>query len=73
MQVRVVTSRQRYDHPRAHLPQAESIGDVTIHRISTTRFGRSALISRGLDYLSFCSSAYRSVLDATGRRAGRQD
>jgi colanic acid biosynthesis glycosyl transferase WcaI len=61
-EVRVVTSRQRYDDPNAHLPEAESIGGVAIHRISTTRFGRSALIGRGFDYLSFYSSAFRSVL-----------
>jgi glycosyltransferase involved in cell wall biosynthesis len=61
-QVRVVTSRQRYDDPNAYLPEAESIGGVAIHRISTTRFGRSALIGRGFDYLSFYSSAFRSVL-----------
>jgi colanic acid biosynthesis glycosyl transferase WcaI len=60
--VRVVTSRQRYDDPHAHLPEAESIGGVGIHRISTTRFGRAALIGRGFDYLSFYTSAYRSVL-----------
>src|SRR5208282_5665127 len=52
-EVRVVTSQQRYDDPNAHLPEAESIGGVAIHRISTTRFGRSALIGRGVDYLSF--------------------
>jgi glycosyltransferase involved in cell wall biosynthesis len=35
---------------------------VAIRRISITRFGRSALIGRGFDYLSFYSSAFRSVL-----------
>jgi glycosyltransferase involved in cell wall biosynthesis len=60
--VRVVTSRQRYDDPHADLPEAESIDGVAIHRISTTRFGRAALIGRGFDYLSFYTSAYRSVL-----------
>ncbi len=60
--VHVVTSRQRYDDPNADLPEAELIGGVTIHRVSTTRFGRSALIGRGFDYLSFYASAYRSVL-----------
>jgi glycosyltransferase involved in cell wall biosynthesis len=59
--VRVVASRQRYDDPNAHLPEAESIGGVAINRVSTTRFGRSALIGRGFDYLSFYSSAFRCV------------
>ena len=60
--VRVVTSRQRYDEPHADLPETESIGGVAIHRISTTRYGRSALIGRGLDYLSFYNAAFRWVL-----------
>jgi glycosyltransferase involved in cell wall biosynthesis len=60
--VHVVTSQQRYDDPLARLPAAESIGGVTIHRIRTTRFGRTALIGRSFDYLSFYTSAYRSVL-----------
>src|SRR5947209_15135822 len=51
--VRVVTSRQRYDAANALLPEAESIGGVAIHRVSTTRFGRAALIGRGFDYLCF--------------------
>jgi hypothetical protein len=33
--VQVVTSQQRYD-PHAGLPEAESIGGVRIHRLSTT-------------------------------------
>jgi colanic acid biosynthesis glycosyl transferase WcaI len=60
--VRVVTSRQRYDDPRAILPEAETIDGVAIHRIATTRFGRSALIGRGFDYLSFYTAACRAVL-----------
>src|SRR6266436_4783290 len=60
--VHVVTSQQRYHDPHAHLPEAESIDGVGIHRISTTRFGRSALIGRGFDYLSFYAAAFRSVL-----------
>jgi colanic acid biosynthesis glycosyl transferase WcaI len=60
--VRVVTSRQRYDDPHAHLPETEAIGRVAIHRVSTTRFGRSALIGRGLDYLSFYTAACRCAL-----------
>ena len=61
--VRVVASRQRYDDPHACLPEAESVGGVAIHRISTTRFGRSGLVGRSLDYLSFYSLVWRSVLD----------
>jgi glycosyltransferase involved in cell wall biosynthesis len=64
--VRVVTSQQRYDDPSAGLPEAESIDGVAIQRMPTTRFGRSALIGRGFDYLSFYTAAYRAVL-ASGR------
>src|SRR5215472_10518895 len=60
--VRVVTSQQRYDDPSAPLPEAESIDGVAVQRIPTTRFGRSALIGRGFDYLSFYTAAYRAVL-----------
>jgi colanic acid biosynthesis glycosyl transferase WcaI len=60
--VHVVTSQQRYDEPGARLPAAESIGGVEVHRIATTRFGRSALVGRGLDYLSFYAGVWRRVL-----------
>lgn len=60
--VRIVTSQQRYDDPHAHLLETELIGRVAIQRIPTTRFGRSALIGRGLDYLSFYTAACRSAL-----------
>src|ERR1700757_1978718 len=50
--VGVVASQLRYDDPHARLPEVESIGGVAIHRTSTSRFGRSALVGRGFDYLS---------------------
>ena len=62
IEVRVVTSRQLYDEPDADLPEQEAIGGVAIYRVPTTRFGRSALIGRGLDYASFYTGACRSVL-----------
>lgn len=60
--VHVVTSRQRYDVPDARLPAAETIAGVEVHRVATTRFGRSALVGRGLDYLSFYAAVWRRVL-----------
>jgi colanic acid biosynthesis glycosyl transferase WcaI len=60
--VHVVTSTQCYDDPHARLPESESIGGVRIHRVATTRFGRSALLGRGFDYLSFYSSVTRCIL-----------
>jgi len=59
--VRVFTSRQRYDDPRAQLPPTETIAGVRVYRLSTTRFGRPSLVGRGFDYLSFYASVWRSV------------
>src|SRR5258708_21898838 len=55
--VRVVTSRQRYEEPRASLPSAEVANGVKIHRIWTSRFGRDSLLGRTVDYLTFYMSA----------------
>jgi colanic acid biosynthesis glycosyl transferase WcaI len=60
--VRVLASRQRYDDPHARLPRAESKSGVFIERLATTRFGRSVLLGRGFDSLSFYGSAWRSIL-----------
>jgi colanic acid biosynthesis glycosyl transferase WcaI len=59
--VSVVTSQQRYDDAQARLPAQEKIKGVDIHRISTSRFGRSTLWGRAIDYLSFYAGAYRAI------------
>jgi glycosyltransferase involved in cell wall biosynthesis len=59
--VHVITSRQRYDNPRAALPENEVINGVQIHRLASTRFGRAALSGRALDYLSFYRLVRRSL------------
>jgi glycosyltransferase involved in cell wall biosynthesis len=56
-EVRLVTSRQIYDDPKAALPRRETINGVDVHRVASTGFGRAALIGRSIDYVSF----YRSV------------
>jgi colanic acid biosynthesis glycosyl transferase WcaI len=56
-EVHVITSRQRYDDPRAALPENEITNAVQVHRVASSRFGRATLSGRMLDYLSF----YRSV------------
>jgi glycosyltransferase involved in cell wall biosynthesis len=56
--VHAVTSRQRYDDSAARLPARETVAGVTIHRVWTTRFGRSRLIGRALDYATFYASAF---------------
>jgi colanic acid biosynthesis glycosyl transferase WcaI len=55
--VHVIASRQIYDQPDATLSTSEIINTVNVHRVASTRFGRTALPGRALDYLSF----YRSV------------
>jgi len=60
-EVHVISSRQRYDDPRAGLLAFEEIRGVTIHRVSTTQFGRSTLTGRGLDYLSFYAALWRKA------------
>ncbi len=56
-EVHVITSRQIYDDPKAALPERETINGVDVHRVASTGFGRTALIGRAIDYVSF----YRSV------------
>jgi colanic acid biosynthesis glycosyl transferase WcaI len=51
------------------LPARETINAVHVHRVASTRFDRSALPGRALDYLSF----YRSVRRCLSRIARRGD
>ena len=62
MDVRVITSRQRYGDAAAQLPGVEQINGVHIVRIWTTRFGRNRLAGRGIDYLTFYISAFFALL-----------
>jgi colanic acid biosynthesis glycosyl transferase WcaI len=55
--VAVITRRQLYDAPAAVLSPTERIGNVDIHRVRTSRFGRANLIGRTIDYASFYISA----------------
>lgn len=61
-QVHIITSQQLYDDPTARLPPEEQINGVHVHRVAATSFGRSNLLGRGIDYLSFYLSSWRSVL-----------
>ena len=57
-EVIAITSRQRYDDPRAKLPKRETANRVTIVRVWSTRFGRAGLVGRAVDYLTFYASAF---------------
>lgn len=61
--VRIIASAQRYDDARAVLPPQGQRGAVEIVRVGGTRFGRSGLLGRAVDYLSFARAA-RAALRA---------
>ena len=67
--VHVLTSRLRYDDPAAVLPASEVIDGVTVTRLWTSRFGRSNLLGRAIDYATF----YLSAGIALARLAGPGD
>jgi colanic acid biosynthesis glycosyl transferase WcaI len=67
--VTVITSRLRYDSPSTRLPPLETIQGVDIHRIWTSRFGRSRLLLRSMDYLTF----YLALIWALLRTVKRGD
>ena len=56
-QVSVITSRLRYDDAAARLPAHERVNGVEVHRVPTTRFGRTRLPGRAADYASFYLTA----------------
>lgn len=51
--VHVITGAQLYDDPARRLPRHERVHGVSIHRVTTTRFGRAGLWGRSLNYLTF--------------------
>ena len=66
-QLTVFTSRLRYDRSDVPLPRRELWRGVRVLRLWSTRFGRSTLLGRGIDYFSFYVSAILAVL-INGRR-----
>ena len=58
--VHVITSQQLYDDHNARLAAEEVVNGVKVHRVPTTRFGRSRLFGRALDYSSFYASMWRA-------------
>src|SRR5262249_40087126 len=60
--VHIVTSRLSYDDPSASLPANERVRGVAVHRVWTSRFGRSRLAGRLVDYLTFYPSAFLLLL-----------
>jgi len=60
--VEVITSRQRYDDAAARLGRESIERGVVVHRVWSTRFGRSFLPGRAIDYMTFYLSAFLSLL-----------
>src|SRR5687767_1402207 len=60
-EVEAIASRQRYDDADARLPKLEIVNGVTITRVATTRFGRSFLPGRAIDYLTFYLGAFVAI------------
>src|SRR5262245_52606322 len=51
--IHVITSGQLYTDPAASLLPEEVISGVKVHRLRTSRFGRTRLPGRAFDYLTF--------------------
>ncbi len=56
-EVHVICSRQLYESPEAQLMAFDQVRSVQVHRVWTSRFGRTNLVGRASDYLSFYLSA----------------
>ena len=63
----VITSRMKYSDPHAKLPPSETLSGIRVIRVKSTRFGRTNLLGRSLDYASFYLSAAWAVF-RIGRR-----
>ena len=57
LDVHVICSRQLYEDAAAELPHAERIRGVNVHRVWTSKYGRSSLRGRAVDYASFYVTA----------------
>lgn len=56
--ITIVTGQSLHDNSRHDLPARETINDVTVIRLPTSRFGRQRLVGRAIDYLTFHISAF---------------
>jgi glycosyltransferase involved in cell wall biosynthesis len=56
-ELHVICSRQLYHDPRSRLRSREFAAEANVHRCWSTRFGRSGLAGRSLDYATFLLTA----------------
>jgi glycosyltransferase involved in cell wall biosynthesis len=60
--VLVIASRQRYGDPTSMLSPRDEVKGVLIQRVWSTRFGRTQLLGRTLDYTTFYFTAAMALL-----------
>jgi glycosyltransferase involved in cell wall biosynthesis len=65
--ITVVTSRLTYDDTVARLPRRVTVRGVEIVRLATTGFGRTGLLGRAVDYVTFYLAAAWLLLRQVGR------
>lgn len=66
-EIHIVTSRMKYDAESAVLPSFEVWKNAHVHRCWSTRFGRSVLVGRAVDYLTFYISSFITLLLLTAK------
>jgi colanic acid biosynthesis glycosyl transferase WcaI len=66
----VITSRQQYDAPGVRFPARETTNGVEVFRVWTSHFGRTNLVGRSVDYLTFYLSAAFVLLRLARRGDG---
>jgi colanic acid biosynthesis glycosyl transferase WcaI len=66
-EVHIVTTRQLYGCPLAHLPRNETMHGVHVHRVASTQFGRSALWRRLVDYVTCYISMWHCVFSLAAK------
>lgn len=57
-EIHIITSRMMYGDASVVLEPKEDWNSIVVHRCWTTRFGRSGLMGRAVDYLSFYVSSF---------------
>jgi len=60
--VHIVTSRLRSGDTATRFASFEIDGNIVVHRVWTTRFGRDHLAGRTLDYATFCVTAWVTLI-----------
>ena len=58
----IITSAMTYDDPKVKLARREICKGVEIKRVRTTRFGRSNLVGRAADYMTFYLASFFCLL-----------